>query len=204
MISIRQLNSSDTDAFVALVKSRPQTFMGFSDDMFQQSIIEHLPSWHSDPLCFCIGIFDDAEMTGAIVAIESQYSPSWTWAYWVSKVGLVGTIFDNLSPNPAEGIKTFREVDRLLFDEMDTKRGLTRFFIAYPDIPSSNALRSARSADRFFTFMKRINLSTTRYEVYEDTLVTANSLPKYDYQRQVIGNRVWPIDIAIKMCVLIN
>lgn len=204
MISIRQLNSSDADAFAALVKSRPQTFMGYSDDMFQQSIIGHLPSWLSDPLCFCIGVFDDAEMTGAMVAIESPHSPSWTWAYWVSKVGLVGTIFDNLSPNPNEGIKTFRALDKFLFDEMETKRGLTRFFIAYQDNPTSQNLKSARSADRFLTFMQKIRLSSLRYQVFTDTTVPANILPKYDYQKQIIGNRVWPIDIAIKMCVLIK
>ena len=62
MISIRQLNSSDTDAFVLLVKNRPQTYMGYSDDVFQQSIIGHLPSWLSDPLCFCIGVVKDDEI----------------------------------------------------------------------------------------------------------------------------------------------
>lgn len=202
MISIRQLNSSDADAFVTLVKNRPQTFMGFSDDAFQRSIIEHLPSWLSDPLCFCIAVFDDAEMIGAMVAIESPYSPSWTWAYWVSKVGLVGTFFDNLSPNPEEGIKTVRALDKFLFDEMETKRGLTRFFIAYQDNPTSQHLKSARSADRFLTFMQRINLSSQRYQVFTDVTVPANSLPKYEYQKQVIGNRTWPIDLAIKLCVL--
>jgi hypothetical protein len=204
MIEIRQLNSSDVDAFIALVKTRPQTFMGFSDDEFQQSIIGHLPSWLSDPLCFCIGVFTDAEMTGAMVAIESPYSPSWTWAYWVNKVGTVGRIFDKNSENPDEGIKTVRELDKLLFDEMETKRGLTRFFVAYPHISSSDALRSSRSADRFLIFMKKFKLSVSRYEDYDDALISANSLPKYDYQKQVIGNRVWPIDLSIKMCVLIK
>ena len=204
MNEIRQLNSSDVDAFIALVKTRPQTFMGYSDDAFQESITVNIPNWLSNPLCFCMGVFDDAEMTSAMVAIESPYSPSWTWAYWISKVGMIGTIFDKNSANPDDGIKTFRELDKLLFNEMETKRGLTRFFYAYPHISSSNALRSSRSADRFWTFMKRLNLFTSRYEIYEDALISANSLPKYEYQKQIIGNRVWSIDLSIKMCVLIE
>jgi hypothetical protein len=204
MIETRQLNSSDTDAFIALVKTRPQTFTGFSDDAFQESITVNILNWLSDPLCFCIGVFNDAEMTGAMVAIESQYSPSWTWAYWVSKVGMVGAIFDKNSANPGEGIKTFRELDKLLFDEMETKRGLTRFFLALRDIPSSTALRSSRSADRFWTVTKRLNLFTSRYEIYDDVFIPADSMPKYEYQKQIIGNRTWPIDLAIKMCVLLK
>ena len=204
MNAVRQLNSSDEAAFIALVKTRPQTFMGYSDDAFQESITVNIPNWLSNPLCFCIGVFDDAEMTGAMVAIESPYSPSWTWAYWVSKVGMIGTIFDKNSANPDEGIKTFRELDKLLFNEMETKRGLTRFFVAYPHISSSNALRSSKSADRFWTFMKRLNLFTSRYEIYEDALISAESMPKYEYQKQIIGNRVWSIDLSIKMCVLIE
>ena len=204
MNAVRQLNSSDEAAFIALVKTRPQTFMGYSDDAFQESITVNIPNWLSNPLCFCMGVFDGAEMTGAMVAIESPYSPSWTWAYWVSKVGMIGTIFDKNSANPDEGIKTFRELDKLLFNEMETKRGLTRFFVAYPHISSSNALRSSKSADRFWTFMKRLNLFTSRYEIYEDALISAESMPKYEYQKQIIGNRSWPIDLAIKMCVLIE
>ena len=77
MISIRQLNSSDTDVFVTLVKNRPQTFMGYNDDAFQQSVITNIPSWLADPLCFSIGLFKDNEIIGAMVAIESPHSPSW-------------------------------------------------------------------------------------------------------------------------------
>ena len=204
MSSIRQLNSSDVDAFISLVKTRPQTFMGYSDDAFQESITVNIPNWLSDPLCFCIGVFDDTEMTGAMVAIESPYSPSWTWAYWVSKAGMIGTIFDKNSANPDEGIKTFRELDKFLFDEMEKKRGLTRFYIALRDIPSSTALRSSRSSDRLLTFMEKINMSTSRYKVYDDVLIPAESMPKYEYQKQIIGNREWPIDLSIKMCVLIK
>ena len=50
MSSIRQLNSSDVDAFISLVKTRPQTFMGYSDDAFQESITVNIPNWLSNPL----------------------------------------------------------------------------------------------------------------------------------------------------------
>lgn len=194
MSLIRQLNSSDADAFMALVKTRPQTFMGLSDEKFYESMTANIPDWLSNSLCFCIGVFDDAEMTGAMVAIESPYSPSWTWAYWVSKIGSVGI----------QTMERFRAITKLLFDEMETKRGLTRFFVVYPYIPSSNALRSSRSADRFFIFMEKFNLFTSRYTVYNDALISTDSMPKYNYQKQIIGNRSWPIDLAIKMCVLIE
>ena len=204
MISIRQLNSSDLDAFVLLVKNRPQTFMGYSDDEFQQSIIGHLPSWLSDPLCFCLGVFDDADMIGAMVAIESPHSPSWTWAYWVGQAGAVGIGLNEILQDREETLQTVRDVDKFLFDEMENRRGLTRFFIALRDIPSSTALRSSRSSDRLLTFMKKFKLSTSRYEVYDDAFIPSDSMPKYEYQKQVIGNRAWPVDLAIKMCVLIK
>jgi hypothetical protein len=202
MISIRQLNSGDADAFVALVKSRPQTFMGFSDDAFQRSIIGHLPSWLSDPLCFCIGLFKDDEIIGAMVAIESPHSPSWTWAYWVGQAGAVGVSLNEILLDREETLQTARDVDKFLFDEMEKKRGLTRFYIALRDIPSSTALRSSRSSNRFLTFMNKFKLSTSRYEVYDDAFIPADSIPKYEYQKQIIGNRTWPIDLAIKLCVL--
>ena len=204
MISIRELNSSDTDVFVTLVKNRPQTFMGYNDDAFQQSVITNIPSWLADPLCFSIGLFKDNEIIGAMVAIESPHSPSWTWAYWVGQAGAVGVSLNEILQDREETIQTLRDVDKFLFDEMEKKRGLTRFYIALRDIPSSTALRSSRSSDRLLTFMKKFNLSTSRYEVYDDVLIPAESMPKYEYQKQIIGNRVWPIDLAIKMCVLIK
>jgi hypothetical protein len=204
MISIRQLNSNDSDVFVTLVKNRPQTFMGYNDDAFQQSVIVHIPSWLSDPLCFCIGLFKDDEIIGAMVAIESPHSPSWTWAYWVGQSGAVGVSLNEILQDREETIQTLRDVDKFLFDEMEKKRGLTRFYIALRDIPSSTALRSSRSSDRLLTFMKKFNLSTSRYEVYDDAFIPADSMPKYEYQKQIIGNRAWPIDLAIKLCVLIK
>jgi len=65
-------------------------------------------------------------------------------------------------------------------------------------------LRSSRSSDRLLTFMEKINMSTSRYKVYDDVLIPAQSMPKYEYQKQIIGNREWPIDLSIKMCVLIQ
>jgi peptidoglycan/LPS O-acetylase OafA/YrhL len=56
----------------------------------------------------------------------------------------------------------------------------------------------------FFEKHTRFNLSTSRYEVYDDAFIPADSMPKYEYQKQVIGNRAWPISLAIKMCVLIK
>ena len=204
MISIRELNSSDTDVFVTLVKNRPQTFMGYNDDAFQQSVITNIPSWLADPLCFSIGLFKDNEIIGAMVAIESPHSPSWTWAYWVGQAGAVGIGLNEILLDREETLQTMRDVDKFLFDEMEKKRGLNRFYIALKDVPSSTALRSSRSSDRLLTFMKKFNLSTSRYEVYDDAFIPADSMPKYEYQKQVIGNRAWPIDLAIKLCVLIK
>jgi hypothetical protein len=204
MISIKQLDSNDLDVFITLVKNRPQTFMGYNDEVFQQSIIGNLPSWLSDPLCFCIGLFKDDEIIGAMVAIESPHSPSWTWVYWVGQSGVVGVSLNEILQDREETLQTARDVDKFLFDEMEKKRGLTRFYIALRDIPSSTALRSSRSSDRFLTFMNKFKLSTSRYEVYDDAFIPADSMPKYEYQKQIIGNRAWPIDLAIKMCVLIK
>jgi hypothetical protein len=204
MTSLRQLTINDTEKFVNLVKSRPQTYMGFSDDQFQESIVKSIPGWVADPMNFSVGVFKEDELIGAMVAVESPHSPSWTWAYWVAKAGAVGVGFNELSAEREESLTALREADKFLFDEMENKRGLTRFFVAYYDKPGSNNLRSARSSDRFLTFMQKFKLSAVRYHIVTDAIIPAGTEPKYNYQRAIIGDRVWPIDLSIKMCVLIN
>jgi hypothetical protein len=202
MLTIKKLNSSDADALVALVKSRPQTFIGYNDNSFSESIIIHSQLWLSDPMCFCLGLYDDNEMILAIVTIESPHSPSWTWAYWIAKSdwmrGLRG-YGENQSLR-----MIWQEIDTLLFDEMETKRGLNRFYFAYRDNDSTNSLRSARSGDRWFTYLKKNFKYISRYAVCDDAVITADSMPKYDYQKKILGNRTWPFDLIIKCCVLVN
>jgi len=204
MTSIRQLTINDTEKFVDLVRARPQTYMGYTDDQFQETIVKNIPGWVSEPLNFSVGVFKEAELIGAMVAVESPHSPSWTWAYWVATAGTVGVGFNELSAEREESLTALREADKFLFDEMEKKRGLTRFFVAYYDKPGSNNLRSARSSGRFLTFMQKFKLSAVRYHIVTDAVVPAGTEPKYSYQRAIIGGRVWPIDLSIKMCVLIN
>ena len=44
----------------------------------------------------------------------------------------------------------------------------------------------------------------SRYAVCDDAVITADSIPKYDYQKKILGNRTWPFDLIIKCCVLVN
>lgn len=201
MISFRQLTINDVDIFSELVKSRPQTFMGYSDDTFIDSIVSQLSSWLTDPFCFCIGLFNESEMTGGMVAIQSPHGPSWTWAYWVGKYGVVSAGLNEISQDREKSLQHVRDIDEFLFNEMENNRGLNRFFIVLQDKPSST-LGNSRSSDRFMFFMRKYSLKVARYEVYNDASVPADSMPKYEYQRQLLGNRTWPIDLGIKMCVL--
>jgi hypothetical protein len=97
-----------------------------------------------------------------------------------------------------------RSLSDQLFDEMETRRGLTRFFWSFPHYPDQTGIRTAGGAERWLSsnvgvrFMPRAR----NYTYFDDCLIPAGKTPRYSYQQAIVGNRTWPMDIKIRMGVL--
>ena len=197
MITSRQLYSEDFNALLELVLQRPQTLNGYTDEQFQKSIPILITNWLHDPLCFAVGMFSDDTLDGAMIALESQYSPSWTWVYWISKPGLFTQYVKN-----NDTATVFKNADTLLFDEMEVQRKLNRFFVSYRS--SNVGLKGTGMSPRLFEIMKRYDSRVARYQFITDCVIPANQEAKYAYQREIQGNRTWPDETEIRLGVLVK
>ena len=155
----------------------------------------------NNPYFFNIGIFHDNELISVNLFKEMYTQPAWVWGYWVAKKGFNGW-FSNVQ-RLKEGIELLQEVDTILFDEMEIKRGLNRFYTAYPFVSANtNELRGLFGSERLFVFLNRAqnrNLRLTKYKAYTDCLIEPDTEPKYPYQKHIIGERTYPIKLGIRM-----
>ena len=198
MITSRPLDANDIDPLMEIVAQRPYTLNGYTDKEFQEQILDYVPTWVSNPLHYAVGMFENNNLAAAMIGLESVYSPSWVWAHWVSKPGFGFGSFAS-----SNGIPAFKEADDILFDEMETRRNLNRFFLTYRQTNNSS-LKSAGMSPRMFEIMRRYNFRVSRYQFITDCLVPAGQEPKYEYQKNIVGNRLWPMDIEIRMGVLVD
>ena len=200
MIENRPLNINDCDQLLKLMKARPYTFNGYTDDQLKftidYEIDKNVPSYFNDPLYYMPGIFVDGRLFGALICKEFSNSPSWTWGYWISD-GHHEKMYT------VEGAKAFRQWDQILFDEMEINRKLNRFFIVYEN-RNDNTLKSAGFSERLFTWMGRQGYRVSKYQFITDCEIESNTEPKYEYQKQLLTNRTWSIPLSIRMGILIE
>ena len=196
----RPLTVNDYEELVSLMKSRPYTFNGYTDkklqDTINYNIEQEVYSWLNDPLYYIPAIFVDGKLFGAMICKEFENSPCWTWGYWVN----YGNLPDVMS---VEILKSFREWDRALFDEMEINRKLNRFFVCFRTA-DKDGLKSTGMSERLFQWMGRQNYRVARYKFITDCIIEADTLPKYEYQKNLLTNRSWPFDVAIRLGVLIE
>lgn len=202
MLTCRQLSKQDFDSLKKIIGDRPEVFNGYSDELFIKQVNEKLnEDILTDPYFFNIGIFHDDNLIGIGIFKEMYTQPAWVWGYWVANKGFNGWF--NSSQKLKEGIELMKVVDTIVFDEMETKRGLNRFYVAYPFTSAdSKDLRGLFMSDRLFTFLNRAqdkNLRITKYKAYTDCLIEPDTEPKYPYQKQIIGERTFPIKLGIRM-----
>lgn len=195
-LSYRPLDINDCDQFIDLVKERPYLFNGYQDPDWHKTILERAPKWFKDPLYFFPGLWVDGRLLGTIVAKEFSTSPSWAWGHWVGRQGFVGTMY---SP---EGVKIFKLADKEIFDEMEHRRKLNRFFLSYRVLDDKLHLKNAGMSDRIFAWMGRNNFRIANYKFYTDCEVEEGQEPKYSYQKELLGNRTWPFKTAIRVGML--
>lgn len=197
MISYRQLTLNDSEQFISLVKSRPETFNGYTDTDFESYVLTSIPRWLVSPKNYVLGLFAENVLSGVIVALESDHSPSWSWAYWITKPGFIFKLFAE-----KKGLDMFREADSELFYEMEVRRKLNRFFVSYRS-QEVTGLKSAGMSDRLFEVMRRHGFQVARYKFITDCVIEPGEMAKYSYQRALVANRIWPIKLEIRMGILI-
>lgn len=199
MFTIRQLTIKDLDQVIDLHKRRPTVFDGYTDDLVKSYIDQHLDTIFRSPLYYVIGMFLDDQLYGCFTAKESENTPSWTWGHWVSRLS-----YDKRAWSPA-AYKTFREGEKMLFDEMEINRKLNRFFIFYQLDEDKNDLDMksvVTGSARRLQQGSKINVRLAKYKWFTDCIIEPNTVPKYAYQKSISMNRTWPIRTIIRMGVL--
>ena len=197
-IYYKALDYADKDQFKELLELRPHVFHGFTDSQFKESMLDKIDEFLQDDLYYLPGIWVDNKLIGTLIAKEAAGSPSWVWGYWVSRPNTTAIIYS------ASGIKVFKQADQELFNEMETRRGTNRFFVAYKVLEDGTHLKNTGASDRAFTLMSRLNFRVSRYKFITECEVEAGEEAKYSYQRAILGNRIWPFKVAVRMGVLIQ
>lgn len=195
-LSYRPLTINDCDEFIDLLKERPYLFNGHYDPDWHKTVLDIAPKWFKNPLYFIPGVWADNRLIGTLVAKESSTSPSWAWGHWISRAGFVSKMYSD------DGVKVFKETDYEIFEEMEVKRKLNRIMLSYRISGDDKNLKNAGMSDRIFAWMGRNNFRVARYKFYTDCIVEPGTLPKYQYQQELIGNRTWPFSVAIRLGML--
>jgi hypothetical protein len=206
MLTLRQLTTHDLDDLRAIANDRPEVFNGYSDEQYKKSLSEHIgESMLSNPLFFNLGIFRGDELIGAGFAKEMTSQPAWVWGYWVMKKGGFGNLMER-SENITDLFKVMEELDRVIFEEMEDRRKLNRFYIAYPyETKDANGLRTVGFGDRLISFLTRTSPRKRRinnYKFFTDCVIEPDTVPKYPYQQQLLADRTYPIKLGIRMACL--
>jgi hypothetical protein len=208
MLTIRQLVVQDHESIQRLIGERPEVFNGYTDDAYKKLVTETInEELLTNPLFFNLGMFHNDQLIGAGFFKEFTTQSAWVWGYWVGNKGNLGSIVRS-----REDIEDFhlamRQMDKILFEEMEDKRKLNRFYLAYPYVSTDTAgLRSANMGNRLIDFLTRNNkfkdnTRINRYKFLTDCLIEPNTTPKYPYQQQIIGNRTYPIKLGIRIAFL--
>jgi hypothetical protein len=198
MIENRPLNIDDCDQLIQLMKSRSSTFNGYTDQELQHQFAHDIditvPYYFTNPLYYIPGVFVDGKLSVAVICKEFSNSPCWAWGYWLSDGR------NNLM-HTKEGVMALKQWDQTLFDEMEVSRKLNRFFLVYEN-RYNNTVKSTGFDERLFTWMGRQGYRVSNYQFITDCELEPNTEPKYEYQKQLLSNRTWPIPLRIRMGVL--
>ena len=206
MLFQRPLDPADIGSILDLLDSKPTTLHGFNDPAFHEHFKNNVKQWIPDPLFFAIGIFDDTELQAMVMAREAESSPSWVWVHWLSRPGFTSKILTRAEHHDISMREVMLQADNALFDEMEINRKLNRMFFMTADSSHHGGIRSnpIQSNNRLMAIMTRFNARFSRYQVITECAVEPGTEPKYAYQRALLGNRLWPMKIHIRMGVMIN
>lgn len=197
-IYYRKLTPNDKDQLIELFESNPTVYTKFTDKDFQEKFKNILANELLNPLCFFPSIFINDKLYVTIYLKESPEAPSWIWAHHMHRTASFTTFVQ------PEFIDAAMELDTAIYDEMAIKRKLNRFYFVFP-VDEKTSTRSIGSVDRIYTFMKKVrnyDSNFSKYEIYTDCIVEKNTMPRYNYQKKLIGDRTWPFDLAVRIGML--
>lgn len=183
---IRQLTFEDHSQLVDLMRKNP-TLMKIEDEEYEETIIQRAGFFLKDPHFFNIGCFDDGRLVSTINFYESDQAPTWTIVQCTRD--LPGTFC------------SFPEERTMLSNMFQAaeKRNLTRFYICFNSKMPIMMNRSRVGSRLLSRWIPEI----AKYEIADDTVIPAGTMPKYGYQKTMIG-RPWPVDLIIRVGFLKN
>lgn len=197
-VEYKEVTKKDIDQVLRLFESKPLVYNTVSDDEFKNKFKNVLEEGLNDPLCFFPGIFVDGELYAFVFIKEIPSSPSWVWVYHILKPKSLSIL---VKP---EFLNAFIDLDKAIYQELEVKRKLNRCYFVYPYDDSSN-LRMTGSIERLWDFVKKsykYDAINSRYKFFNDCFIEKNTLPKYQYQKELIGNRTWPIDLCVRIGII--
>jgi len=196
---IRPLDASkDEVELISLFKSNPTTLLMQRSPGLIDEMISMIPTLINNPLYFTLVTELDGELTGILCAKEFEFQPAWTWGYWMHKPGKLTSIWLE------DGFKITKMLTDQLFEEMEDRRKLNRFFWSFPDDQNEVGVKKAGSMDRLLASNIGVKLMprARNYTFFDDCFIPVGTMPKYPYQQAIAGNRIQDVDIRIRMGVL--
>ena len=198
--TIRPLDANKDEAeLISLFKSNPTTLLRQRSPELIDEMISTIPTLMNDPLYFTLVTELDGELTGILCAKEFEFQPAWTWGYWMHKPGKLTGIW------LADGFKMAKMLTDQLYEEMEDRRKLNRFFWSFPDDQNEeSSIKTAGNMLRVLdsSFGVRFAPRVRNYTFFDDCFIPAGTIPKYPYQQAISGNRTWGVDTRIRMGVL--
>lgn len=191
MFNIKILQNDDQDILKNLFLKNPQVFNGYTDIDYSNHLVNSVETILTNKLFFNVGIFNKKDLSGVIILKEFSTAPAWCWAHHVFEQR--GFLINN-----PETIEMFKDIDQIIFDEMENKRKLNRWHFAYN--AEQPGVRSIGGIDRLLKFVKHYkrDYNLSKYHYITEDILEPNSIPKYDYQKNMILNRKWPIKIGFR------
>lgn len=183
---IRPLTFDDYQQLLELMKKNP-TLMKVDDEEYQDTLTQRAGFYLKDPHFFNIGCFDDGKLVSTINFYESDQAPSWTIIQCTRDL-----------PGAFCSFPEERTMLQMMFQEAES-RGLTRFYICFNAKMPMMMNRSRVGARILSKWIPEI----TKYEIADDAVIPAGTMPKYSYQKVILG-KPWPIDLIIRCGFLKN
>lgn len=192
MFDIKILQSEDQDILKNLFFKNPQIFNGYTDKEYRNHLVNSVETILNDKLFFNIGIFNKNELAGVVILKEFSTAPAWCWAHHLFEYN--GFFLDNWKGL----INLISKMDEIIFTEMEDKRKLNRWHFAYN--AEQTGMRSVGGIERLLQFGQKHQIQSrmSKYHFITEFILEPNCMPKYDYQKNMILNRSWPIKIGMR------
>jgi hypothetical protein len=166
----------------------------------RENIPSMLENMANDSLFVILLTIVNDEIIGVCIMKEWEFQPCWNWCYWDFAPGKLTAIWLE------QGFTVLKLLDHHVFEEMETNRGLRRWFFSHAVHGDSKALgiRTAGNWERFISagYLRKYNLRSHNYTYFDDSIISAGTQGKYPYQRAIMLDTTYSCDIRIRVGIL--